>query len=112
METLNDLRFLVDELLETPLFSLSSCLEASDRSPSLMVLSEMIDRTLPRKANSNRQYTLRENFLREASCIFEVADEVLSTLFSIVMQKPSAQSIEGVMTRQERLVRIIKDLDA
>ena len=112
--TINDLRCLVDELLESNLFSSSSLSSPSTKFiatktsiPSLASLADDIDSLFPRKSDKQNILASNKDFLKDVRTLFQTADEVLTTLFSIVMV-PSSPT--PTLSRQSRLARIIKDL--
>lgn len=106
---------MVDELLESNLFSSSSSLPSTSTTP-LTSLADDIDSLLPRKSDNERSISVTNvNFLRDTGRLFQFADEVLATLFSIVLSSSSelssSLSTPSTLNRQSRLARIIKELE-
>ena len=115
--TVDHLRQLVDELLESDLFSSLPSLQPTSTKafvPSLSSLADDIDSILPRKLEGKECVTMTNpNFLNEVGSLFQTADGVLTTLFSIVLTPTShmSSSSAAALNRQSRLTTIIRELE-
>ena len=99
-----DIQRLFSDLLDSSLFA-----AADNESSELKSLLQLIDSLAPKRI-SKKLTAISSSYLHDMKVVLESTQNILSSLFAIVMAPTSSNS--GGSVRQSRLQKIMRDLDS